>query len=648
MPRERYLKIALAASPLLLFAVLEIFFRIFGLFEPVPLFFEKLERGRQVYQVNPDIASRYIDRQKMPLPTIYAETFLKQKPEDTFRIFCLGGSTTAGFPFDAQVPFPQQLLTLLRQRNAPDNFEIINLGISAMNSFTVVDLLPEVLSKEPDLILIYMGHNEFYGAYGSGSSISIGSSGGWIRFYLSLQKWRSFEMMRSLIKKLTPAPVRPDQDRTLMEVVAADKAIALGSQKYRQTLHNFRENLDIILKSCRDAGVKVLTANLVANLADNPPFASAPLPENPETQQRWKQANHHFEAARYDSALVLYDRISAAGSVSADLAYRSGKSRAALGDTLVALQQLQQARDLDLIRFRAGTGINTIIDSLSTLHGVAMVDLVSVFRAKSPAGLAGNFLFSDHLHPNPPGYFLMADGFYKALQPLLPASLQSNDTTAREMSMAITDLDWDIGQLRVFKLKHRWPFPEKKVDFRKYRPYSDAMAAQHAYQYLFQHNNWQKAHYDQADYFIKRRKYKAARREYFAILQMFPHLPGPYQQIAKSYQIEQKPAEAERYYLLALPRQAAPAMLYYQLARVQHDQGKIDAAIENMQRAIFEPGLDQKQKLNARFFLAGFQFDNGQVEASRATLKELLQLNPGFHQARAMLQKLEKDVPAAQ
>ncbi|MCI0618577.1 hypothetical protein L0244_36835, partial [bacterium] len=63
----------------------------------------------------------------------------------TFRIFCLGGSTTAEFPFDCQVPFPTQLRYLLSQTHPQYQIEVINVGISAVNSFTVVDLLPDIL-----------------------------------------------------------------------------------------------------------------------------------------------------------------------------------------------------------------------------------------------------------------------------------------------------------------------------------------------------------------------------------------------------------------------------------------------------------------------------------------------------------------------
>ena len=40
--------------------------------------------------------------------------------------------------------------------------EVVNISMTAVNSYTVLDLLPGVLDQKPDLVLIYAGHNEYY------------------------------------------------------------------------------------------------------------------------------------------------------------------------------------------------------------------------------------------------------------------------------------------------------------------------------------------------------------------------------------------------------------------------------------------------------------------------------------------------------
>lgn len=83
------------------------------------------------------------------------------------------------------------------------SFEVINLGLSAINSFTVLDWIPEVIEQDPDLLIIYMGHNEFYGAYGTGATISLGNSGGITRFILSLQRFHLVQLLNSIRNQLT-------------------------------------------------------------------------------------------------------------------------------------------------------------------------------------------------------------------------------------------------------------------------------------------------------------------------------------------------------------------------------------------------------------------------------------------------------------
>lgn len=137
--------LALLLTPLLLLALFEFSLRLFNLFPREPLFVEAVQDGREVVQINPGVATRYFNPKKVVVPNLYPETFSRSRSENTFRIFCLGGSTTAGFPFEFQVPFPARLKSLLSSQYPRTHFEVINLGLSAVNSFTVLDFIPEVL-----------------------------------------------------------------------------------------------------------------------------------------------------------------------------------------------------------------------------------------------------------------------------------------------------------------------------------------------------------------------------------------------------------------------------------------------------------------------------------------------------------------------
>ena len=70
------------------------------------------------------------------------------------------------------------------------NIEVINTAMAAVNSYTLFDFVDEIIEQKPDLILIYAGHNEYYGSLGVGSAESLGRFRPVINLYLRLQHLR--------------------------------------------------------------------------------------------------------------------------------------------------------------------------------------------------------------------------------------------------------------------------------------------------------------------------------------------------------------------------------------------------------------------------------------------------------------------------
>src|SRR5207248_4270240 len=77
-----------------------------------------------------------------------------------------------------------------------DSVEVVNLGLAATNSFTLVDLADDVVAQHPDAVLVYAGHNEYYGALGIGSTVGVGSSPTFTRLYLRAERLRTVQLLR--------------------------------------------------------------------------------------------------------------------------------------------------------------------------------------------------------------------------------------------------------------------------------------------------------------------------------------------------------------------------------------------------------------------------------------------------------------------
>jgi len=89
------------------------------------------------------------------------QRFKPEKPEGTFRVFCMGGSTTFGRPYTDQTSFCGWLRVLLRIADPSRKWHVVNAGGISYASYRVAALMEELVEYEPDLFIIYSGHNEF-------------------------------------------------------------------------------------------------------------------------------------------------------------------------------------------------------------------------------------------------------------------------------------------------------------------------------------------------------------------------------------------------------------------------------------------------------------------------------------------------------
>ena len=123
--------------PLVLIVLLELILRVFGYGYDTSLFVK--------YPPDPNymVMNHYASDKFFP-DTAYATTgnqeiFAINKAPNTIRIFVLGESTTIGFPFRPNGSFHRWLQYRLSHMYPNKNFEIVNLSLTAVNSYTVLD-----------------------------------------------------------------------------------------------------------------------------------------------------------------------------------------------------------------------------------------------------------------------------------------------------------------------------------------------------------------------------------------------------------------------------------------------------------------------------------------------------------------------------
>ncbi|MHB1223805.1 MAG: SGNH/GDSL hydrolase family protein, partial [Gemmatimonadaceae bacterium] len=244
----------------------------------LPLFVGAPGTDGRYLRANPLVARRYFAGESLP-PRPSSELFAADRPERAFRVFVLGESAAAGFPYPANGSFSRLLRDVLRDALPGDSVEVVNLAIAATNSYTMQDLAAEVAAARPDLVLVYAGHNEYYGALGVGSAEGGGvARPALVRGYLRLLRLRTFLALRDGVARLASDGVGgaagSDSVASLMELLARDQQIPFDGDRYHAGLTQFDGNVERLVRRLRAAGVPVFLASVASNERDLPPLAA--------------------------------------------------------------------------------------------------------------------------------------------------------------------------------------------------------------------------------------------------------------------------------------------------------------------------------------------------------------------------------------
>ncbi len=459
MKKESIFKITAILLPFIILFLVEIALRITKYGESYPLFHKVTVENQPDYLVmNPFIANKYFKDKNFRSDNQF-DLFVRTKTDSTFRIFVQGASTTVGFPFYRGGSFPRMLKYRLSQTFPEKNIEVVNTGITAVNSYTMWDLTDEIIKQKPDLVIIYAGHNEYYGALGVGSTNSFGSHPVIIRSYLTLKKSRLFQFLDNSYTRITSDTQKPKiGETTLMEVMVREQRIPYDSKMYHAGINQFEGNLKRILKKYKNHHIPVILSTIVSNEKDVKPFISDSLINENQFIEALNQNRPEANQLAQKNALA---------------AYTLGKYYLQINQD-TAKKYLHLAKELDLLRFRAPEKINNVIVNFSKKYDYPLVDMVDIFASHSAYGIIGDELLTEHVHPNVKGYLLMADAYYHKIQELgLLGDYGENYISFDEAShdIPVTEIDSLKGKIMIDDLKKSWPYDLSMAGNRAPIPY---------------------------------------------------------------------------------------------------------------------------------------------------------------------------------
>ena len=413
---------------------------------PPPFLVTLSEHGNQrLRSVNPSYPERFLAAGKMD-----ALPFLEPPSPGSLRVAFVGASTVKGFPHPPSLSAPAFLRAMLADAWPGREVQVFNLGITALASFAAGRVLEDAMRLEPDLVVVYAGHNEYYGIDGM-----LGRwSPRWNRLRHALAEGRIPWMVRLLADRARGAGRR---EADLIEVLGGRGSIAPGDDRRGAAPAYLGANLARMAGICRRAGVPVILCTLAANDAGFAPAGSG-TPDLPAGQLSLWQRKLALSAEA-----LLQDGVTSAGAAAAleDLQaaevlggrsawqqYLKGRALRQLGRPGEARAAFALARELDTMPWRAPASHNRAIRAAARESGAVLADVAGAFAEAAPPEGVGWGLMVDHVHPSIAGQILMARTVAAAMGDAQDAVLPPLDTGRLRGDEAYRQLLGDVPVLR--------------------------------------------------------------------------------------------------------------------------------------------------------------------------------------------------------
>ena len=417
--------------------------------------------------INEQVGNKYFTN-KNDVTVAKHDIFLKEKPANTFRIFILGASSSIGFPYKNATTFDLSIKYQLSHLFPEKKFEVVNLSLNAVNSFTLLDFAKEIPNYSPDMILIYAGHNEYYGALGVGSSSKIASNRIITKVLIQARKLRVFQWLQdwTSVEK---------NKKQLMERMAENKSISFRSKAFDKGINQYKENMEELCNIFHEIDIPVLFSTIVSNEKDLEPFGSI----DTDTE---RSANFQFNLARK--------------------AYLSGEYK-------LAKEKYVLAKELDVLRFRAPSKINQIIKEISkNYNNVYLVDSKEKIEEETENKILGKEVILEHVHPNLFGHRLISYAFVNEANnnKLISSNWPPEETIKRiRKNIPYPKIDSIRGEFITLMMKEDWPFNQpipKEYNF------GETYEQKVAFDLCNNNQNWHKKTNEIKSQYYKNRNFK--------------------------------------------------------------------------------------------------------------------------------------------
>jgi tetratricopeptide (TPR) repeat protein len=329
---------------------------------------------------------------------------------DATRIFCVGGSTTAGRPYDDVTSFCGWLRELLPIADPGRNWEVVNAGGVSYASYRVALLMEELIEYEPDLFIVYTGHNEFLERRSYPRIIAMPRALRGVGAVAA--RTRIWTALSAGIQRFTTSPAAPTSNpdilpgevSTLLDNAVGPSSYTRDDELAEKIFQHFEYNVARMVDIAASVGAETMLVTPASNLRDSRPFKSEHRDDLGEAdRQRFDElvadAGQANGDGRIEAALRAIDEAATIDPRHAQLAFLQGRLLAETDHWAEARAAFERARDEDICPLRAPGPIPGIVREVAIDREVPLVDFSALADEWADHGIPGNDLFLDHVHP---------------------------------------------------------------------------------------------------------------------------------------------------------------------------------------------------------------------------------------------------------
>jgi tetratricopeptide (TPR) repeat protein len=338
-----------------------------------------------------------------PMMNIDLRPFALERPKGGLRIFVLGGSAAAGWPYNiSQTDLSSQLERKLKILFPGRPIEVINAAAGTYASHRVKLILEEVLRYNPDAIFLYNGNNEFLEnlVYRPRNPPPPWDHSSVFRL-----------VYRAMMTLTVPLPRFEVKNYDIDATVPKSLAFAFSKaslyredpRQFKMLLDHYRFNIEEMVAAAGAAKVPLFLLSCPVNIKDWVPNVSRHRKDLPPEEKNrsislFRDGFLAIERGDFAAAISPLRKAIALDDEYAEAHYRLAEALRRTGQRTEAKAEYILALQRDAFPFRELPEFQSILKEIAVKRGVHLIDIVKSLEAVAGDGILGLDVLIDYCH----------------------------------------------------------------------------------------------------------------------------------------------------------------------------------------------------------------------------------------------------------